>query len=44
MQFLPGIMVPLAPFPGIVAVARTEPGKYDSAPPGRFGGNLDLVK
>ena len=42
MQFLPGITVPLAPFPGIVAVARTEPGKYDSIPPGPFGGNMDL--
>lgn len=42
MQFMPGIKVPLAPFPGIVAVARDKSGKYDSAPPGRFGGNLDL--
>lgn len=42
MQFLPGVVVPLAPFPGIVAVARTIPGKYDSIPPGPFGGNMDL--
>lgn len=42
MQFLPGIVVPLAPFPGIVAVARTIPGKYDSIPPGQYGGNMDL--
>ena len=42
MQFLPGITVPLAPFPGIVAVARSEPGQYDSIPPGPFGGNMDL--
>jgi acetamidase/formamidase len=42
MQFLPGIMVPLAPFPGVIAVAPEKPGKYDSAPPGRFGGNMDL--
>lgn len=42
MEFAPGIIVPLAPFPGIVAVARAEPGKYDSIPPGKFGGNLDL--
>lgn len=42
MQFLPGIIVPLAPFPGIVAVAQAEPGKYDSIPPGPFGGNMDL--
>lgn len=42
MQFAPNIVVPLAPFPGIIAVARTEPGKYDSIPPGPFGGNMDL--
>ncbi len=42
MQFLPGITVPLAPFPGIVAVARAESGQYDSIPPGPFGGNMDL--
>lgn len=42
MQFLPGIIVPLAPFPGVVAVARAEPGKYSSGPPGQFGGNMDL--
>lgn len=42
MQFAPGIIVPLAPFPGVIAVARKEPGKYDSAPPGPFGGNMDL--
>lgn len=42
MQFAPGIVVPLAPFPGIIAVARAQPGKYDSIPPGPFGGNLDL--
>lgn len=42
MQFSPGIVVPLAPFPGVVAVARAEPGKYDTVPPGPFGGNMDL--
>lgn len=42
MQFLPGIIVPLGPFPGIVAVAQAQPGQYDSIPPGPFGGNMDL--
>lgn len=42
MQFAPGIVVPLAPFPGLIAVARKTPGKYDSIPPGPFGGNMDL--
>jgi acetamidase/formamidase len=42
MQFAPGIEVPLAPFPGIVAVAQAESGKFSSGPPGKFGGNMDL--
>ncbi len=42
MEFMPGIIVPLAPFPGVVAVAPAEAGKFDTAQPGRFGGNLDL--
>ncbi len=41
-EFAPGIVIPLAPFPGIVAVARKDPGKYNTIPPGPFGGNLDL--
>lgn len=40
--FAPNIILPLAPFPGIVAVARQTPGKFNSSPPGPFGGNLDL--
>jgi acetamidase/formamidase len=42
MQFLPGIVIPLGPFPGVIAVARAKPGKYNSIPPGPFGGNMDL--
>jgi acetamidase/formamidase len=42
LQFSPEINIPLAPFPGIMAVARKEPGQYDSVPPGPFGGNMDL--
>lgn len=42
MTFAPGIVVPLAPFPGLIAVARETPGKYDTSPPGPFGGNMDL--
>src|SRR5262249_42706908 len=41
-EFLPGVFVPLRPFPGIVGVARAEPGRYSTVPPGRYGGNLDL--
>lgn len=42
MEFAPGIVVPLKPFPGIVAVAHAESGKFNTSPPGKFGGNMDL--
>ena len=41
-EFLPGIIIPLKPFPGILAVARKEPGRYSSVPPGEFAGNMDI--
>src|SRR5713226_8480607 len=41
-EFAPGIEIPLAPFPGILGVARAEPGQYSSVPPGRYGGNMDI--
>ncbi|MDR6860993.1 acetamidase/formamidase family protein [Variovorax guangxiensis] len=42
VEFAPGIHIPLRPFPGLIAVARAEPGPYSTVPPGRFGGNLDI--
>jgi len=36
------VTIPLAPFPGIVAVQPAEPGKHNTMPPGVFGGNMDL--
>jgi acetamidase/formamidase len=41
-QFAPGIEIPLRPFPGIIGVARVEPGRYSTVPPGPFGGNMDV--
>jgi acetamidase/formamidase len=41
-EFLPGIVIPLGPFPGTMAVARKEPGRYSSVPPGEFAGNMDI--
>jgi acetamidase/formamidase len=41
-QFAPGIEIPLSPFPGTIGVARAEPGKYSTVPPGPYGGNLDI--
>jgi acetamidase/formamidase len=41
-EFVPGVIVPLRPFPGVVGVARAEPGRYSTTPPGRYGGNMDI--
>src|SRR5204862_6587247 len=41
-EFLPGIVLPLKPFPGTLAVARKEPGRYSSVPPDEFAGNMDI--
>jgi acetamidase/formamidase len=41
-EFLPGVIIPLKPFPGTLAVARKEPGRYSSVPPGEFAGNMDI--
>jgi acetamidase/formamidase len=42
VEFTRGIHIPLRPFPGLLAVARAERGRYSTVPPGRFGGNLDI--
>jgi acetamidase/formamidase len=41
-EFLPGIYLPVRPFPGTIGVARKEPGRYSSVPPGEYGGNMDI--
>ena len=41
-EFLPGIEIPLRPFPGTIGVARAEPGRYSSVPPGEYAGNMDI--
>ena len=41
-EFLPGVFVPLKPFPGTAGVARREPGRYSTVPPGEFAGNMDI--
>jgi len=35
-------VVPVRPFPGVMGVARAEPGEFRTRPPGPFGGNLDV--
>ncbi|UBV41810.1 acetamidase/formamidase family protein [Deinococcus taeanensis] len=41
-EFLPGIRVPLAPFPGVIGVALAERGPHLTAPPRQVGGNMDI--
>ena len=41
-EFLPGIYLPLRPFPGTIGVARKEPGRYSTVPPGEYAGNMDI--
>jgi acetamidase/formamidase len=41
-EFLPGVFVPLKPFPGTLGVARAEPGRYSTVPPGPYAGNMDI--
>src|SRR6266849_6202007 len=41
-EFLPGVYIPVRPFPGTLGVARKEPGRYSTVPPGEFAGNLDI--
>src|SRR5712691_6793683 len=38
IEFLPGVLIPLKPFPGTICVARKEPGRYSTVPPGEFAG------
>jgi acetamidase/formamidase len=41
-EFLPGVQLPLRPFPGTIGVARKEPGRYSTVPPGDYAGNIDI--
>src|SRR5260221_2691505 len=41
-EFIPGVFIPLKPFPGPRGAARGQPGRYSSVPPGEFAGNMDI--
>ncbi len=41
-EFIPGVFIPLRPFPGTLGVARKEPGQYSTVPPGEYAGNMDI--
>jgi len=40
-EFLPGVLIPLAPFCGVLGVAPPDPGPHSTIPPDLFGGNMD---
>ncbi len=40
-QFLPGIEIPIRPFPGTIGVELPEKGMWSNVPPGKHGGNMD---
>ncbi len=40
-EFLPGIEIPIRPFPGTIGVELPDAGMWSNVPPGRHGGNLD---
>lgn len=49
MRFSPNVLVPLEPFPGVLAVGRSDTtgpwctdGKCSTEQPGTYGGNMDL--
>ena len=39
---VPGLAVPLEPFPGILGTALDEPGAHSTMPPRKNGGNMDV--
>ncbi len=40
-DFMPGIKVPIRPFPGTIGVELPEKGMWSNVPPGKHGGNMD---
>lgn len=40
-EFLPGIEIPVRPFPGTIGVQLPEKGSWSNVPPGKHGGNMD---
>jgi acetamidase/formamidase len=40
-EFLPGIEIPVKPFPGTIGVELPDAGMWSNVPPGKHGGNMD---
>lgn len=41
-EFLPGVEIPVRPFPGTIGVAPPEAGDHSIVPPRKHGGNMDI--
>lgn len=39
---MPGVLLDLHPFCGVMGVQRAEPGEFRTRPPGLWGGNMDV--
>jgi len=42
VEFLTGVTLPFAPFPGTIGLAPAEPGRHSVLPPTKWGGNMDI--
>jgi acetamidase/formamidase len=42
VEFLPGVTLPFAPFPGTIGVAPAQPGEHPTLVPTKWGGNMDI--
>jgi len=40
-KFLPGVEIPLRPFPGTIGIELRDQGRWTNISPGRHGGNID---
>jgi acetamidase/formamidase len=42
VEFLPGVTLPFAPFPGTIGVAPVQTGEHPTLIPTKWGGNMDI--
>jgi acetamidase/formamidase len=42
VDFIPGVTLPLAPFPGTIGVAPAQRGEHPTLVPTKWGGNMDI--
>lgn len=42
VEFIAGVTLPFAPFPGTIGVAPAQPGEHPTLVPTKWGGNMDI--